>query len=105
MVLYHHSLLERSDWRPEQWDATWPLDEGGPLPDGILEGEQDGTGRDILFDIEGNGLFRAKNKPEVTTLWCISAIDINTEEVFYWGVDRGPESIAQGLRFIAQARM
>jgi hypothetical protein len=83
----------------------WPTGPLSALPEGILTGEQpqaDDGGRRCVFDIEGDGLLYAEgSKKQVTQLWCLAAQDLDTGEEFYWGIDRGPESIEQGLRFLA----
>lgn len=75
--------------------------------DPILTGPQDGTGRDVVFDIESNGLFfptkiAGKDVPKSTRVWCIGAIDIATGQEFYWGVDQGEDSLGHALAFLAQ---
>jgi DNA polymerase I len=40
----------------------------------------------ILFDLEANGLLEVEgDKPAATTVWCVSAIDIDTREEFFFG--------------------
>lgn len=86
----------RAHWTDAQWDPEWD-----PTP--YLQGDRTGHGRQIIFDIEGDGLlFKQGNKKEGSELWCIGAIDVNTEEKFYWGIDLGVDSLLDGLEFISQ---
>lgn len=95
---------EPSSWLPWQW-AEWDLLTNNPKAP-IKTGPQDGTGRTLIYDAEGDGILHADGgKKAVTQFWCIAAIDADTEEEFYWGVDLGPESIAQGVRFLQQANI
>ena len=56
-------------------------------------------GRRCIFDIEGDGLLYAQGEiKQVTQLWCIGAIDIDTGEEFYWGVDK--QNIEEGVSFL-----
>lgn len=86
-------------WTPEEiaeWDA---------LKATYLQGPQDGTGREVIFDIEGNGLLTKQGSiPAATCLWSIGAIDMGTGEKFYWGVDNGPDDLEHGARFLSQVR-
>ncbi|WP_298951514.1 DNA polymerase [uncultured Methylobacterium sp.] len=76
-------------WRPE--DEKWD-----PAP--YLQADRTGHGRRLIFDIEGNDLL-----PGLTTFWCIAAVDLDTGEEFYWGVDVGPASLGQAIAFLGQA--
>jgi len=92
---YHEPAGE--NWTPEEiaeWDA---------IKAGCLQGDQDGTGRDVIYDIEGDGLMEAQGPiPAATQLWSIGVYDLNTGEKFYWGVDNGPDDLAKGARFLSQ---
>ena len=50
--------------------------------------------RRLLFDLEGNGLL-----PDLTTIHCIAAVDIDTGDAGSWG----PKQIPQALAYLAQA--
>lgn len=94
---YHEPAGEL--WTPEEiaeWDAIKAT---------CLQGDQDGTGRELVFDIEGDGLLEAQGSiPKMTQVWSIGAIDRQTKEKFYWGVDNGPDDLVKGARFISQCR-
>lgn len=61
-------------------------------------------GRHLYFDIESDGLLEATGSiKKMTQIFCIGAIDVDTLEEFYWGVDKGPDSIAQGIAFLEGA--
>ncbi|GJE18780.1 DNA polymerase [Methylobacterium marchantiae] len=88
-------------WNPEEeeWDPTPYLQAG-----------RSGKGRRLIWDTEGNGLLKEQGTPgtpaykrEGDTVWCHAAVDIDTEEEFYFGCDLGPDSIKEGLAFIAEA--
>lgn len=88
-------------WRPE--DEAWD-----PTP--FLQGDRTGHGRRLIFDIEGNDLL-----PGLTIFWCIAAVDIDTGEEFYWGVDlesatfrknwEDSDSIIDAITFLEQASL
>lgn len=64
------------------------------------------TGRHLYFDIESDGLLKAipsRNIRKMTQIFCIGAIDVETLEEFYWGVDKGPQSIQDGIAFLEGA--
>lgn len=92
--------MNESVWTPEEiaeWEALKP---------NFLTGPQSGTGRRIVFDLEGDGILRQEGSLSACTqLWCIGAGDIDTGERFYWGVDLGPESLMHGLRFLREVDM
>ncbi len=95
-----------ASWDPET--EAWGLH----LPQWahIKTGAQSGKGRRFAWDAEGNGLLHGtKNKTreikEGTLFHCLGGQDVDTGELFYWGVDQGPDSIAHGLRFLAECEM
>lgn len=94
---YHEPAGE--NWTPEEiaeWDA---------LKATFFQGDQDGTGRDVIFDTEGDGLMEKQGSiPAATQLWSIGAYDLETHEKFYWGVDNGPDDLEKGARFLSQCR-
>jgi len=96
---YAYPEAPGENWTPEEiaeWDAIKAT---------LLQGDQDGTGREVIFDIEGDGLLTAQGSiPAATQLWSIGAIDMETKEKFYWGVDNGPDDLAKGARFLSQVR-
>lgn len=108
--------MTQRTWTPAQAAPEWEA-----MRAGFKTGPQDGTGRRVIFDIEGDGLLHAQGapgsasyKPEGTELWCIGAIDVATEEKFYWGVDlegdpADPTSftpnLPHALRFLSQCDM
>lgn len=56
--------------------------------------------RTCVFDIEGDGLLYAEGtKRKVSQVWCLAAVDVETEEEFYWGVDKG--NVEDGVRFLS----
>ena len=84
-------------WLPEQ-EADWAREYSAS---GIRTGPLSGVGRKCIFDVEGDGLLYAQgSKKQVTQVWCLAAVDIETGEEFYWGVDF--ENIEDGLRFLAE---
>jgi DNA polymerase I-like protein with 3'-5' exonuclease and polymerase domains len=84
-----------------------------------LTNRPSGVGRHLYFDTEGNGLWRrvpavfnkdgklrTPEKPQITALWCIGAVDIHTNEEFYFGVDQEPGSghtMEDGYLFLTEA--
>jgi DNA polymerase-1 len=76
----------------------------------------DGTGRQLVYDTEGNDLLAG-----LTTFWCLGAIDINTNEEFYFAdveddgqyqrsVLKDPKipiagTLADGVKFLTEARL
>src|ERR1044072_1215908 len=48
----------------------------------------------LYFDLEGNGLLK-----EITKIWCIAAIDLDSDEEFFFG----PSEIREGVEFLEQA--
>lgn len=64
-------------------------------------------GRTLLLDIEADGILFAQTKGKridaATQFWCLAVEDDETGEQFYWGVDQGPQAIADGLRWIKEA--
>lgn len=87
-------------WLPEQ-EGDWA---GMFLRDGIKSGVQSGEGRRCYIDIEGDGILWASgSKGAVTQCWCLAAVDMDTGEEFYWGVDMG--NVEEGVRFLAQCSM
>ena len=89
-------------WGPTQ-AGDWPTAIDPWLPS-ILTGPQSGKGRKVIFDIEGDGLLFAQGtKKQVTQLWCLAAVDWETGEEFYWGVDQG--NVEDGVRFLAECEV
>lgn len=64
----------------------------------FFRGDRTGHGRRLIFDIESNDLF-----PGLTAFWCTAAVDIDTGEAFYWGVDLSAGSLADCIEFRGQA--
>jgi DNA polymerase-1 len=90
-----------ASWDPN--NTEWSLE-------GLLTGPQSGVGRRVAWDAEGDGLYHATENSartinEGTVFWCIGGEDLDTGEMFYWGVDLGEDSIAHGLRFLAECEM
>lgn len=102
-------MTDYTKWRtdPEPHWTKDEIEEWASLLPTFKTGPQDGTGRTVVTDIEGDGLLRQEgpNKKRVTQLWCIGATDVDTGEKFYWGVDQGPASIEHGLAFLSQCHM
>lgn len=93
-----NQVKDDSPWDPsqEEWD-----------PSIYLTGPQQGHGRRVIWDAEGDGLLFASEVgqrviKEVTTFWCVGAVDIDTEEYFYWGPDSGPDSMKHCMEFLSQ---
>ena len=69
-----------------------------------LTGPQSGAGRRVIFDIEGDGiLYASGDKKAVTQVWCLAAVDVDTEEEFYWGIDL--RNVEDGVRFLSECEV
>lgn len=98
--------MSSTHYTPEQ-EADWA---GEFARSDIKTGVHSGKGRRCIFDVEGDGLLYATykivngrevvSKGQVTQVWCVAAVDIDTGEEFYWGVDQSPEPSARGTLFV-----
>ena len=102
----------RSEWPhnaylPEQQDDTWTgPGEPGPWSEVLTGGGHSGSGRRCIYDAEGDGILNASHqKKAVTQFWCIAALDVDTGEEFYWGVDLGQDSLKQGVKFLGECEV